>query len=227
MAETMIGLAIDSIPLLVQQTGKLHVSKDRINSYIFNLKKKRKTAVERLADDFYDGKHGNTINLQEFTIRFTKKDEQDYSKLSTAFGTRLYLNWIFANTPDEVYAKGAGVFASLLDSKASVEVEELKPTEEEKSSTTESQDEPDHEQTDEEKLIDEIIAIIKDRCAKLDAKLDADTGKDCNVSFDEMAMRAKLVPLSKKNLKKARKAYKKQLEEVMNEQAEAIEEEAN
>lgn len=114
LAETMVAIAIDSIPLLTTDQGKFSISKDRINNYIFNLKKKRKTSVDRLADDFYSGKTG-PLSQAEFVERFTKKDNMDYSKLSTAYGTRVYLNWIFANTPDEVYSKGASVFAALLN----------------------------------------------------------------------------------------------------------------
>lgn len=127
-AEIMIAIAIDSIPLLTSDTGKFSISKDRINNYIFNLKKKRKTAVDRLADDFYAGKAGQPISQADFVERFTRKDNMDYSKLSTAYGTRVYLNWIFANTPDEVYSKGASVFAALLNKAKANTTEESKPT---------------------------------------------------------------------------------------------------
>lgn len=136
MAETMISVAIDAIPKLTSEHGKFSIKADRINQYIYKLAKKRQTAVNKLADDFYAGKPENVITIQEFTSRFVKKDEMDYSKLSTAFGIRVYLNWIHANTPDETLSKGANVFAALMNKAKTAappaDAEETKPSEEDK-----------------------------------------------------------------------------------------------
>jgi hypothetical protein len=49
----MISIAIDSIPLLTHETGKNSISKDRIDGYIYNLKKKRNTAKDRIVEAFF------------------------------------------------------------------------------------------------------------------------------------------------------------------------------
>jgi hypothetical protein len=102
IAESMISIAIDSIPTLTHENGKNSISKDRINGYIFNLKKKREVAKDKIVEGFFGD--STEITRDAFIKKFSSKTGADWSKLSTAFGVRVFLNWVFANTPDEVYS---------------------------------------------------------------------------------------------------------------------------